>query len=168
MTTKICTFTVFAVHSVCIHHSFCLLLNHVPFGYPFFLLNYFMLDRPASSCVIFFQCLFGRSIATIKMGKSTRSRLDASASLSLLQYWCVCSLLAVIHCCHLCCMATLMVLGHCHAVLPLDCCVASIGLLCLQHISLAVFFLLPWSCHFAVAFLLCPVTLLHHNCSALP
>ena len=39
---------------------------------------------------VFPASLSGGSI-TIKMGKSTRSRLDVSASLGLLQYWCVCS-----------------------------------------------------------------------------
>ena len=37
---------------------------------------------------VFLSVFFGGSIATIKMGKSTRFRLDVSASLSLLQYVC--------------------------------------------------------------------------------
>ena len=37
---------------------------------------------------------------------------------------------AVTHYCHLCCMATLMMLGHCQAALSLACCFASVKLFC--------------------------------------
>ena len=50
----------------------------------------FLLDRTVSSSAMYFQCLLGGSIVEIKMGESTRSRPDVSASLGLLQYWRVC------------------------------------------------------------------------------
>ena len=51
--------------------------------------NTFFLDQTASSSTVYFSVSFGGSIVTISVGKSTRSRLDVSASLGLLQYWCV-------------------------------------------------------------------------------
>ena len=46
----------------------------------------FMSDRTTSLSAMFFSVSFGGSIATIKRGKSTRFRLDVSASLGLLRY----------------------------------------------------------------------------------
>ena len=73
----------------------------------------------------------------------------------------------VIRSCHVCRMATLMMLGRCHAVLPLECCLASVKLLCLCHVALAVSPLLPLSYSFAIALFLCAVTLLYRDYSAL-
>ena len=42
---------------------------------------------------------------------------------------------AVIHSCHLCRMATVKMLGHCHAVYPLECCLAFVKLLCLWCVA---------------------------------
>ena len=50
------------------------------------LVKKFLLDRTASLSAMHCQCLLGGFIVTIKMGKSTLSRLDVSASLGLLQY----------------------------------------------------------------------------------
>ena len=51
----------------------------------------FSVGPHASLSVMYSQCLLRGSTVTIKMGKSTCSRLDVSASLGLLQYWRVCS-----------------------------------------------------------------------------
>ena len=48
----------------------------------------FMLDQTTSSSAMYFSVSFDGSIVTISMDKSTRFRLDISASLGLLQYWC--------------------------------------------------------------------------------
>ena len=49
--------------------------------------NNFLLDRTASLSAMYFQCLLGGSILTVKIDKRTRSCLDVSASLGLLHYW---------------------------------------------------------------------------------
>ena len=83
---------------------------------------------------------------------------------------CCLAIIVLVHtdCCHLCCMAALMMIGHCHAALPLACSFASVKLLCLCHVTLAVSFCLPLSYSFAFTLLLFPVTLLHFIHSALP
>ena len=53
------------------------------------LVNNFMLDWTTSLSVMYFSVSFDGFIVTISVDKSTRSRLDVSASLGLLQYWCV-------------------------------------------------------------------------------
>ena len=73
----------------------------------------------------------------------------------------------VISSCHVHRVATFMMLGRCHAVLSLECCLASVRLLCLCHVALAVSPLLPLSYSFAIALLLCAVTLLYRDYSAL-
>ena len=49
------------------------------------LVSNLMLDRTASSSAMYFSVLFGESIVTIKMGKSTRSCLDVLVFLGLLK-----------------------------------------------------------------------------------